>query len=282
MRRNNLSSCCLLCVLCLVFWPEESAGAVSGAKNQLETPPSVLYGGAVQMHPEAIRVRPAGTLEKERAALDDYEDEISGDETIADPLEPWNRFWFRFNNFFYLNVAKPVYRGYSAITPRDFRSGMKNFFRNLLFPVRFANNILQFRFMEAGVEFGRFVINTTTTLGFADVARDKKTIVPVDPSGEDFGQTLGRWGIGHGFYIVWPFIGPSSPRDTLGRIGDLFADPFFYVHPWELASGSEFYLRFNDMGDVLPFYEDMSGAALDPYIAMRQAYVNFRRTQVNR
>jgi phospholipid-binding lipoprotein MlaA len=88
--------------------------------------------------------------------------------------------------------------------------------------------------------------------------------------------------MGHGFYIVWPLIGPSSPRDTLGRIGDLFADPMFYVTPWELAAGTEFYLRFNDVGGVLPLYEDMSRAAVDPYVAMRQAYVNFRRIQVNR
>jgi phospholipid-binding lipoprotein MlaA len=230
------------------------------------------------MAPGAITVHPAGQTSN---SLDDYDD-AADDEVIADPLEPWNRFWFRFNNFFYLHVAKPAYQGYAAITPPQLRSGFSNFFHNLWFPVRFVNNILQFRLFEAGVEFGRFFINTTTTLGFANIARDKKTIVPVDPSGEDFGQTLGRWGIGHGFYIVWPFIGPSSPRDTLGRIGDLFADPFFYVSPWELATGSEMYLRFNDLGELLPLYEDMRRAAVDPYIAMRQAYVNYRRVQVNR
>lgn len=115
---------------------------------------------------------------------------------------------------------------------------MKNFFSNILFPVRFINNILQFRFMEAGVEFGRFFINTTTSAGFADVAKGLKTVVPVDPAGEDFGQTLGRWGLGHGFYLVWPFIGPSSARDTVGRVGDLFAEPMFYLQPWELSAAT--------------------------------------------
>ncbi|MDR1659275.1 MAG: VacJ family lipoprotein [Desulfovibrio sp.] len=281
MRRNNLCFFCLLCVFFLVFRPGESTGAVSGAKKPPEAAPSTVYGRTVQMRPGAVTVRPVGTL-KEQGVLDDYDDDGSGAETIADPLEPWNRFWFGFNNVFYLRIVKPVYQGYVAVTPHQLRSGMKNFFFNLFFPVRFVNNILQFRFMEAGVEFGRFVINTTASLGFANVAKDKKTIVPVDPSGEDFGQTLGRWGIGHGLYIVWPVIGPSSPRDTLGRIGDLFADPLFYLSPWELAAGAEFYLSFNDVGDVLPLYEDMNKAAVDPYIAMRQAYVNFRRVQVNR
>lgn len=281
MRRNSLFLPCLLCLSFLVFRPGESACAASGAKRPPEPAPSAVYGGTAQMRPGAITVQPAGTL-KEQGALDDYDDDAPGAETIADPLEGWNRFWFGFNNVFYLRIVEPVYHGYVAVTPHQLRNGMKNFFFNLCFPVRFVNNILQFRFMEAGVEFGRFVINTTASLGFANAARDKKTIVPVDPGGEDFGQTLGRWGIGHGFYIVWPVIGPSSPRDTLGRIGDLFADPLFYVTPWELAAGAELYLRFNDVGDMLPLYEDMNRAAVDPYIAMRQAYVNFRRVQVAR
>ncbi|MDR3358189.1 MAG: VacJ family lipoprotein [Desulfovibrio sp.] len=281
MRRNSLFLPCLLCLFFLVFRPGESTGAVHWAKKSPEQAPATVYGGAAQMRPGAVTVRPAGTLEKQ-GALDDYDDDASGGESIADPLEPWNRFWFGFNNFCYLHIVKPIHQGYAAVTPRQFRSGMKNFFFNLFFPVRFVNNIFQFRFMEAGVEFGRFIINTTTSLGFANVAKDKKTIVPVEPGGEDFGQTLGSWGIGHGFYIVWPVIGPSSPRDTLGRIGNLFADPLFYVSPWELATGAELYLRFNDMDDILPLYEEMNRAAVDPYIAMRQAYVNLRRIQVAR
>ena len=112
------------------------------------------------------------------------------------------------------------------------------------------------------------------------LAKGLKTIVPVDPTGEDFGQTLGRWGIGHGFYIDWPIIGPSSARDTVGRAGDLFADPMFYLQPVELAVGVSGSLRFNALGDVLPLYEDLNTVAVDPYIAMREAYVNFREAQV--
>ena len=112
------------------------------------------------------------------------------------------------------------------------------------------------------------------------MAKGKRAIVPIDPTGEDFGQTMGRWGIGQGFYLVWPLLGPSSARDTIGRVGDLFTDPLFYLRPWELGTGLEAGFRFNDLGDVLPLYEELNTAAVDPYIAMREAYANFRKSQI--
>jgi phospholipid-binding lipoprotein MlaA len=281
MRNKSVLLPLFCALLCVFFWQASGSCAVAAmARQPVEPALSAVYAQSPALPSGAVTVHPDGQMKKTEN-LDDYEDYIA-EANITDPLEPWNRFWFGFNNIFYLHVARPVYKAYSFVTPRQFRSGMKNFFSNLLFPVRFVNNILQFRFLEAGVEFGHFFVNTTSSFGLVDVAKNKKTIVPVDPGGEDFGQTLGRWGIGHGFYIVWPFIGPSSPRDSLGRIGDLFTDPFFYVYPWELAAGSEGALRFNELGDVLPLYEDMNSAAVDPYIAMRQAYVNFRNAQVRR
>lgn len=242
--------------------------------------PSAVYGNSPRLEPGAITVHPYAGM-RESGTLDDYDTQPIV--AISDPLEPWNRFWFGFNDIFFLYVAKPMYTGYSAVMPRQFRSGIKNFFSNLLFPVRFANNLLQFRFKEAGVEFGRFVINTTAGLGgFVDAAKGKKTIVEVDPGGEDFGQTLGRWGIGQGFYLVLPFYGPSSARDAVGRVGDIFADPLFYVKPWELSTGASGFLRFNALSDVLPLYEELNSAAIDPYIAMREAYANFRNAAVKR
>ncbi len=264
-----------LCFLLLLAW--SCPWAVSAAPADPPRAPSTVYSNSPSLAPGAITVHPYGQMQQSDS-LDDYD--TAPVDSISDPLEPWNRFWFRFNDIFFLHVAKPAYNAWVFITPHQLRSGLKNFFSNVMFPMRFVNNILQFRFLEAGVEFGRFFINTTSSLGFADVAKGKKTIVPVDPSGEDFGQTLGRWGIGHGFYVVWPFIGPSSARDTVGRAGDLFTDPFFYVYPWELATSSELSLRFNALGDVLPLYEDLNNAAVDPYIAMREAYINFRNSQV--
>ncbi|WP_241159378.1 MULTISPECIES: VacJ family lipoprotein [unclassified Desulfovibrio] len=241
--------------------------------------PSVVYAGGAALPGGAITVHPDADAQA-ADNLDDYDDEPVA--SIADPIEPWNRFWFHFNDIFFMYIAKPAYTGWTWLVPECFRSGLSNFFHNLLFPTRFINNLLQFRFFEAGVEFGRFMMNTMSSAGFANVAKNKKTIVPVDPSGEDFGQTLGRWGFGQGFYVVWPFIGPSSLRDTIGRIGDYFTDPLFYVRPWELSTGAEVGFRFNDLGDVLPTYEDLKTIAVDPYLAMREAYANYRNAQVRR
>ncbi|MBQ1420509.1 MAG: VacJ family lipoprotein, partial [Desulfovibrio sp.] len=205
--------------------------------------PSAVYGQRGGGLPTTgIFVRKKRSLEQQVTAsideLEELDDYASGEpQLIADPIEPWNRFWFGFNDIFYLYVANPAYRFWETVTPRQLRTGISNVFRNLLFPMRFINNLLQFRFKEAGVEFGRFIVNSTAGLGgLVDIAKHKKTIVPVHPEGEDFGQTLGRWGFGHGFYIVWPFIGPSSVRETFGRAGDYFLYPAFWasyaIHPW--------------------------------------------------
>lgn len=272
----------------------EAAAQPEPKRHGLRPALSSMYvstgGAAAAFKPGAIVVRRNGLSAGDTEDFDDYDSAPA--KSIADPLEPWNRFWFRFNDLFFTYVAKPAYRGWEAITHEDIRSGLGNFFHHVMFPVRFVNNILQFRFLEAGVEFGRFIVNTTTSAGFADITKNKKTIVPVDPTGEDFGQTLGRWGIGHGFYLVWPFLGPSSLRETVGRVGDLFADPFFYLSPWPIyheleipwyASGTaRGFLYFNDMGAMFPAYDSMKSASVDPYIAVREAWVKRRAMQVAR
>lgn len=241
--------------------------------------PSTLYGGSSDLPAGAVIVRePADVQVVDN--LDDYDSDPVA--SISDPIEPWNRFWFNFNDIFYIHVAQPVYNGWTYISPEAVRNGLGNLFYNILFPTRFINSLLQFRPLEAGVEFSRFMMNMMGSAGFANLAKDKKTIVPVDSSGEDFGQTLGRWGFGPGFYIVWPFIGPSSLRDTFGRIGDYFTDPIFYLQPWMLSTGTEVAFRFNDLGDVLPSYTDLKSIAVDPYTAMREAYISVRQAQIAR
>jgi phospholipid-binding lipoprotein MlaA len=129
--------------------------------------------------------------------LDDYAD--APPQAIADPLEGWNRFWFGFNDVFYTGFFRPLYKTYAFVTPPELRAGLKNALANALFPVRFVNSILQGKFLAAGVEFGRFIVNSTLGMGgLINVTRDKKTIVPVDPDGADFGQTLGVGGMGPG------------------------------------------------------------------------------------
>ncbi len=252
-------------------------------------PPSAVYGSGTgsSLPMDGIVVQEKKTVDQAfDDELDNYDD--TDIQSIADPLEKWNRFWFGFNDIMYLYIAKPAYDAWAFITPDGVRQGISNFWHNLLFPVRFVNNLLQFRFLEAGVEFGRFVINSTAGLGgFADVAKREKTIVPVHPEGEDFGQTLGYWGIPHGFYIVWPFIGPSSLRETVGWAGDYMLHPgtaagILLAQPWYVTTGGQAGFFFNDLNSVLPTYIALKDAAVDPYIMMREAYVRHRAVQVAR
>lgn len=257
--------------------------AVSQA-GQIQSPalrqanPSTIYAGGTAATPQGVTVRHDNVSVADD--LDDYDNEPVA--SIPDPIEPWNRFWFRFNDVFYMHVAEPVYKGWTYITPQFFRTGMSNLFHNILFPTRFINCILQGKLLAAGVEFSRLMMNVMGGAGLVDLASSKKTIVPMDPSGEDFGQTLACWGVGQGFYIVWPFVGPSSLRDTFGRIGDAFTTPIYYISPWTLSVGTELVFRFNDLNEVFPSYESLKSIAVDPYLAMREAFVSLREGQARR
>lgn len=289
---------CLLaaCLFAVSLVPAHAAqdGSVT-SRNVVSSRPSAMPPSSVYGSSQDSRLPMDGIVVQEKKTADQaFDDELDNydDDTdiqsIPDPLEKWNRFWFGFNDILYLYIAKPAYDAWAFITPDGVRQGISNFWHNLLFPVRFVNNLLQFRFQEAGVEFGRFVINSTAGLGgFADVAKREKTVVPVHPEGEDFGQTLGYWGIGHGFYIVWPFIGPSSLRESVGWAGDYMLHPgtaagILLAQPWYVTTGGQAGFFFNDLNEVLPTYMALKDAAVDPYIMMREAYVRHRAVQVAR
>ncbi len=213
-------------------------------------------------------------------SLDDY-GAASSVHSISDPLEPWNRFWFGFNDIFYLYIAKPVHSAYDAIVPDSVQTGLSNMLRNILFPARFVNAILQGKFKLAGVEMGRFIINTTVGIGgIFDIAAQEKTVVPWTREGEDFGQTLGHWGIGEGFYLVLPILGPSSLRDGFGSAVNFFIDPLLYVDPTFISTGVVSGMYFNEVRDILPTYEQAKRIAVDPYISVREAYAAYRKQQV--
>ncbi len=234
--------------------------------------------GRLQESPVIQELEQSASL-SEDDSLDDYEN--APVQMITDPFEPWNRFWFGFNDIFYMYIARPMHQGYSYVVPEPVRSGLSNFFHNVLFPVRFVSSLLQGRPLAAGAEFGKFFINTTVGLGgFIDVAKHKKTIVPLDPSGEDMDQTFGVWGFGTGPYLVWPIIGPSSVRGTFGTVANFALDPtFYFATPLEVSmvAGG---LRFNDLGPVLDLYADTKEVAVDPYIAMREAYAAYKKQQI--
>ncbi len=199
---------------------------------------------------------------------------------VADPLEPLNRVIFQVNDRLYFWLLKPVAQGYKFVIPTDFRLIFRNFFSNVLTPVRLVNCILQGKMKNAGTEVARFFVNSTIgILGFGDPG---KQMFNMDISDEDLGQTLGRWGIGNGFYIVWPVIGSSTIRESVGFFGDLWVNPIGYLEPAAAAVGVGFYRRFNDLSFRIGEYEAIKEAALEPYSAVRNGYIQFRKTLVER
>ena len=197
---------------------------------------------------------------------------------VADPLEPWNRLMFGVNDTLYFWIVKPCVGTYKAVVPEPARTGVRNFFQNLTTPIRYINCLLQGKGDDADTELRRFLVNTTEgILGFGDPARDKYELQPVQ---EDLGQTLAVHGIDQGFYIVWPFFGPSNVRDSLGMAGDIFLNPVSYVDPWETSVGISVVSVTNEGSFHIGEYEDFKAAALEPYIAMREAYIQYRNNKI--
>ncbi|MBW1862102.1 MAG: VacJ family lipoprotein [Deltaproteobacteria bacterium] len=214
--------------------------------------------------------------------LDEFDDEFSEDEVqMSDPLISWNRAMFHFNDKLYFWFLKPVATGYKAVVPQPVRIGVRNLFYNLSFPIRFTNCLLQAKFEGAADEFARFIVNTTVGLGgLLDVATKKLDIERYE---EDLGQTFGSYGIGPAFYINWPILGPSCLRDTVGLVGDLFLDPVNYMVPrtkYNVLVKS--YNAINKTSLTIGDYESLKNAALDPYIAVRDAYFQYRRSKIEK
>jgi ABC-type transporter lipoprotein component MlaA len=136
---------------------------------------------------------------------------------IADPIEPFNRAIYHVNDKIYFWVFKPAARGYKYVVPEAFRGLFSNFYHNLKAPIRIVNNFLQGKPGYAGLELATFFINST--VGIGGLRNCAKECFGIDGRYADFGQTLGKYGIGFGFYVVWPILGPSSPRDTVGWMG---------------------------------------------------------------
>ncbi len=215
---------------------------------------------------------------------DEYDDEYDEDDEYAEEgdvqliPDPWiemNRGLFTFNDKMYFWVLKPVARAYGFIIPEELRQAIRNAFYNIEFPVRFVNSLLQGKVVKAGDEFGQFFINTTVgCLGLLNPAANYPRL---QPSREDFGQTLAVWGFDNGAFLTLPFFGPSSLRDGMGRLGDTLVNPIWFlfddiwvslaIRAGEAINGTS--LRIGE-------YEALKEAALDPYIMIRNAYVQNR------
>lgn len=161
--------------------------------------------------------------------FDEFGDEFGDDsqEEVFDPLSGYNRMMTGFNDWFYTWVLDPVARGWRWAVPEVARRGINNFFHNILFPIRFVNNALQLKFMNAGEEAARFGINTT--IGILGIWDPAKEWFDLEPHEEDFGQTLGYYGVGGGFHIVLPFFGPSNLRDTFSMYPDDYLNPIYQI-----------------------------------------------------
>ena len=194
-----------------------------------------------------------------------------------DPLEPLNRAVYTFNDGFDSLLIKPAAEFYRFIIPEFARTGVSNFFSNINDVLVFANNLLQGKFTQAASDMGRIIVNSTAgVLGLFDLA----TGLGMEKHNEDFGQTLGYWGLGDGPYLVLPFLGPSNLRDTVGWVGDWYAWPITYVDDDRtryILIGTRFVTA---RADLLEASRILETAALDPYEFVRDAYLQRRRNLV--
>ena len=206
--------------------------------------------------------------------LDD-DDEIL---EVWDPIEPFNRGMFWFNDKLYFYLMKPIARGYRWITPEPFRVAIGNVFSNLATPVRVVNSGLQGKFGDAGNELVRFGTNSTIgILGMFDPSKEHFGIAKKD---EDTGQTLGHYGVGPGPYLVLPFLGPSSARDGIGLFADSYMDLVYHI--WEHSDYyyAVTYRAINKLSLDKETYEGIKKDALDPYLFVRDAWTQYRQNLV--
>jgi phospholipid-binding lipoprotein MlaA len=195
-----------------------------------------------------------------------------------DPLEQFNRGVYVFNDTVDNVLLKPVATGYRAVTPQFVRTGVRNFFSNLDDITVVINGLLQFKIPQALSDTGRFVLNSTVgLLGFIDVA----TYFGLEKHNEDFGQTLGYWGMGSGPYLVLPFLGPSSFRDGVGRFVDAFyTDVVWYIDHIRTRNILLGTRVVSNREALLDSEKILDTAALDRYTFIRDAYLQRRRNLV--
>lgn len=240
-----------------------------------EAPPYVVVEQKVPDQNDSAQ----GKSEKEGNLTTEEKEEVP---EIADPLRPWNKAMYHFNDKLYFWVLKPVTVVYTYAVPEPIRILFNNFFDNLKAPARVVNNLLQRKMKAAGNEFVRFVFNSTAGLGgLADAAKE---LLHIQKSPADFGQTLGRSGIGHGFYLILPLFGPSSLRDGIGVAVDQFMYPLSYLSftniSFEASAGISAFETVNYTSFHIGDYEALKEAAIDPYISIRDAYFQNRKKAV--
>ena len=210
---------------------------------------------------------------------DDFDKDFAGngqeEQLIADPLITLNRGVFWVNDKLYFYLLKPVARGYRYTVPKPARSSVGNFFSNLSTPIRAGNALLQLNFYDFGTEVYRFIVNTT--LGIGGLFDPADSLIGIKKKERDFGLTLGYYGVGQGFYLVLPLIGPSSLRDATGSVVDTFLDPLKYSDLKTAGYlGAQSFKTVNWLSLDPDTYEGIIRDSLDPYLFMRDAYAQRR------
>jgi len=194
-----------------------------------------------------------------------------------DPLEGFNRAMYSFNDGFDQAIGKPIATAYRDVLPGQVQTWVRNFFANLYDLWTGFNNLIQGKPADAVTDWARFAFNTTLGLfGINDVA----TSIGLEKHDEDFGQTLGRWGMDEGAYLVWPFWGSSSMRDSAGLLVDFYADPVVMHRPKGVRDVIWGLRAIGKRADLLDASRILEEAALDKYVFQRDAYLQRRRSQV--
>jgi ABC-type transporter lipoprotein component MlaA/pimeloyl-ACP methyl ester carboxylesterase len=208
--------------------------------------------------------------------------------SVPDPIEPFNRVMWDFNVRLMTDVIKPTSKVYRFVVVKPIRTGIGNFGRNLTYPGRLINNLLQGKWSGARDESYRFVCNTTVGVaGFFDVGTKWK----IPKSDADFGQTFGKWGWKPEFFLMLPVFGPSNDRDTVGLAADTAANPLLYIAPYKFVANDPltylgpytyftYAVMYNDLSDTVGEYVRFSQAEMDPYSEVQYAWTFARANRV--
>lgn len=194
-----------------------------------------------------------------------------------DPLERWNRGVYKFNDVLDRGVAKPAARTYVRIVPQPIRTAVGNFFDNLDTPTVMLNDALQGKLRAAANDLGRFLLNSTVGVGGL---LDPATQIGMDRNDEDFGQTLGVWGVHAGPFLELPLLGPSDLRDAPARIVDSYSNPKQYIRNTDVKYGLWGLELVKKRADLLPLDKTLKNV-YDPYAFIRNAYLQRRAYQVS-
>lgn len=209
---------------------------------------------------------------------------------VSDPFEGFNRAMFRFNDGVFTYALRPINRGYEFVMPKPLRKGLSNAFDNVKYPVRFVSSLLQGKVRLAVKETGKFAVNTVGGAGGLFRTAERIPTLAHLPE-EDMGQVFGAWGIPAGPYLVLPIGGPSNPRELLGSVGDYALTPT----NWDtLNVGNREWITseyktpvfiagfFSGLPAGVHAYENITKNAVDPYVAVRDAYVSHRVAEINK